>query len=176
MHAYINTTEFNLFMGLRTLDDAAKKAMRKQLFAAIKARLGIPADHALKVELDDSRSSVYKKVLRKKGNAPYDLHADGKWTGWTGRPVVTQGPTPSAVTASTVYPTHVQGESPRRFFRLDDDGVQSVLDNANFNEGQDVLHGVVADKMVNYQDARGLRRTIITNDNRSYAEFKATEL
>lgn len=178
MHAYITSNEFNLFMGLRTLDDAAKKSMRKQLFAAIKLRLGIPANHALRVELDNVHSSAYKKVLRKKGNAPYDLHQDGKWTGWTGRPVATPIATPAvnAPTASTVYPTHVQGQSPRRFFLITDDGVQNVIDNNDFSDGVDVLHGVVTDKQVDYQDGRGLRRTIILSNARSYAEFKAEEL
>jgi hypothetical protein len=182
MHAYITANEFNLFMGLRTLDDTAKKTMRKQLFAAIKLRLGIPANHALKVDLDNVHSSAYKKVLRKKGNAPYDLHADGKWVGWTGRPVATPAAAPvatpvvNAATASTVYPTYVQGQAPRRFFLIDNDGVQNVIDNNSFDDGVDVLHGVVTDKQVDYQDGRGLRRTIILSNARSYAEFKAEEL
>ena len=180
MQAKLNSNEVALFLNIRNLTDpASKKAMRKQVFAAIKARLGIPANHALKVDLDNFHSSAHQVILRKKGNAPYELHMDGKWVGWTGRPVPTTAevqPGSGAVTADTVYPYYVRGETPRRFFQIENNGVQDVIDSNTFDEGADVLHGVVTDKQVDYQDGKGLRRTIILANNTMYAEFKANEL
>lgn len=175
MQAKLNANEISLFLSLRSLTDAAaQKAMRKQLFTAIKTRLGIPAKHALK--FDDNaitcgaHSTAY--LQRKKTGEFYELHADGKWVGWADRPV----PVAPVTTTSRVYPTYVQGESPRRFFQIEQNGVQNVIDSNTFDEGLDVLHGVVTDKQVDYQDGRGLRRTIIVADNTMYAEFKHDEL
>lgn len=178
MNAKLTPNEISLFLSLRSLTDvAAQKAMRKQLFTAIKTRLGIPAKHAIKFDdnaiINGAHSTAY--LQRKKTGEYYELHLAGKWVGWADRPA----PAPVAApvtTTSTVYPTYVQGASPRRFFGIDDGGVGRVLDFNSFDEGIDSLRNVVTDKQVDYEDGRGLRRTIILADNTMYAEFAHDEL
>ena len=180
--ATLSNQIINIFHGIRALPDADAKAMRKQLFSTLKAKFGIPEDHALKVELDDTASADYAVLLRKKGNAPYELHLDGKWVDWAGRPVPTPAALPTAAptltdaVTSTVYPTNVPGQAPRRFFRIDIDGVYGVINSVDYANGVDVLENVVTDKQVDYKDGKGLRRTIILADNTMYAEFTADEL
>lgn len=181
--ATVPTSIIAVFMGLRNLSEDTAKPMRKQLFAALKTKFGIPAAHALKVELDDTSSAVYATLLRKKGSEAYELHADGKWVGWTGRPapvatpVATPAAAPTAVTAGTAYPAHAPGQSPRRFFEIDADGINDVLDSASFIMGADVLHGVVLDQQISYNgDTQAYRRTLTTAGGTLYAEFSASEL
>lgn len=180
--ATLPTNIINVFMGLRNLSEDTAKPMRKQLFAAIKAKFGIPASHALKVELDDTSSDAYAVLLRKKNSEAYELHADGKWVGWADRPV--PAPTPVAAPAAapatalgTAYPTHAPGQSPRRFFEIDADGIKDVLAYAIFAGGLDVLTDVILDQQIAYQgDTQAERRTLTTADNKMYAEFSAAEL
>lgn len=180
--ATLPTNIINVFMGLRNLSEDTAKPMRKQLFAAIKAKFGIPTSHALKVELDDTSSDAYAVLLRKKNSEAYELHADGKWVGWADRPV--PAPTPVAAPAAapatalgTAYPTHASGQSPRRFFEIDADGVNDVTDTGCFSNGLDVLTNVVLDQMISYDgDSVAQRRTLTVTGGKMYAEFSASEL
>jgi len=170
-----------VFMNLRALSDDTAKPMRKQLFAALKAKFGIPSSHSLKVELDDTASDAYAVLQRKKTGAAYDLHADGKWVDWADRPapvaVPVAAPQPVASPLGTAYPTYAAGQSPRRFFEIDADGVSDVITCASFDSGVDVLTGVILDQQITYQcDSVDQRRTLTTTDNKLYAEFSASEL
>lgn len=177
--ATVSTHIITVFHGLRALSSDTATPMRKQLFSALKTKFGIPAGHSLKVELDDTSSNLYAVLRRKKTGEAYELHADGKWVGWADRPapVVTPVAAPAAVINGSVYPAYVAGQSPRRFFEIDTDGVSDVIANTAFTVGKDSLTNVVLDQQIAYQgDTVATRRTLTTADGTMYAEFAAAEL
>jgi hypothetical protein len=60
--------------------DGDRKAIKKEVFATIKAAFGIPADIKLKVETTDTASADYL-VIKSKDDAVFNLSATGRWDG-----------------------------------------------------------------------------------------------
>lgn len=60
--------------------DSDRKAIKKEVFATIKAAFGIPADTKLKVETTYTSSADYL-VLKSKDGAVFNLSASGRWDG-----------------------------------------------------------------------------------------------
>ena len=77
--ALFTTAQMATMRSLRNLDEDIAGCLRSELFSGIKAGFGIPDDHKIKVELDDTMSSVYSVILRKKTGDAYTLTDDGVW-------------------------------------------------------------------------------------------------
>lgn len=97
--------------------DADRKAVKKELFAAIKDAFGIPQSVKVKAETSDTASPDYLVLKRQDNGHPFELDADGKWTG------ADQAP---------------QRPNPTRWFFVDDEDIESiVLDTQSWDDGQD---------------------------------------
>jgi hypothetical protein len=90
-YAKLSQSSINLLLAIRPMEAATPdevQGIRKEIFASAKAMFGIPADHALKVDIDTTDAS-FGVLVRKKGGAVYPLHADGQWIGAARAPVAT---------------------------------------------------------------------------------------
>jgi hypothetical protein len=88
-YAKLSPQSINLLLAIRPMEAATPdevKGIRKEIFASAKALFGIPADHALKVDID-TPGATFGVLVRKKGGAVYPLHADGQWIGAARAPV-----------------------------------------------------------------------------------------
>ena len=82
-YAKLSQSSINLMLAIRPMAAATPdevKGIRKEIFTSAKAMYGIPADHALKVDLD-TPGEMYGVLVRKKGGAVYPIHPDGQWIG-----------------------------------------------------------------------------------------------
>lgn len=81
MQATLTTAEITLLKLLRDQDEQARKTIKTNLFAKVKARFGIPQEHKLKVEIDNSTDPMLGVLIRKKDGTVYDLDGSGLWVG-----------------------------------------------------------------------------------------------
>lgn len=81
MQATLTTAEITLLKLLRDQDEQARKTIKANLFAKVKARFGIPQEHKLKVEIDNISDPMLGVLLRKKDGTVYDLDIFGQWVG-----------------------------------------------------------------------------------------------
>lgn len=96
-------------------NDNDRKAVKKELFAAIKDAFGIPQGVKVKAETSDTASPDYLVLKRQDNGQPFELDADGKWTG--------ADPAP-------------QRPNPTRWFFVDDDQIKDlVLDTQSWDDG-----------------------------------------
>jgi hypothetical protein len=126
-YAKLSPQSINLMLAIRSMEAATPdevKGIRKEIFAAAKAMFGIPADHALKVDID-TPGEMFGVLVRKKGGAAYPIHPNGMWIG--------------AVVAQ-VAPPPVE----KRWFRVEVDAiVEQVTGDDDFLYGDfDAPHNV----------------------------------
>ena len=73
MFATIPPSRIQALKALRHLDQETASELRRAMFASIKESFGIPAEHKVKVELDDLASPRYAVVIRKQTDQPYTI-------------------------------------------------------------------------------------------------------
>lgn len=83
MQATLTTAEITLLKLLRDQDEQARKTIKANLFAKVKARFGIPQEHKLKVEIDNITDPMLGVLIRKNNGTAYDLDGSGQWVGAT---------------------------------------------------------------------------------------------
>lgn len=81
MQATLTTAEITLLKLLRDQDEQARKTIKANLFAKVKARFGIPQEHKLKVEIDNISDPMLGVLIRKNNGTAYDLDGSGQWVG-----------------------------------------------------------------------------------------------
>lgn len=97
--------------------DADRKAVKKELFAAIKDAFGIPQGVKVKAETSNTASLDYLVLKRQDNGQPFELDADGKWTG------ADQAP---------------RRPNPTRWFFVGDDLIKEIaLDTQSWDDGYD---------------------------------------
>lgn len=79
--AKLTPAQITTMRSLRSIDEDLAKTMRAALFAGVKAEFGIPDEHKLKVEIDDTNSPDFGVLIRKKTGEVYTLGFTGKWVG-----------------------------------------------------------------------------------------------
>lgn len=95
--------------------DADRKAVKKELFAAIKDAFGIPQSVKVKAETSDTASPDYLVLKRQDNSVPFELDDNGKWTG--------ADPAP-------------QRPNPTRWFFVTDDAIKDLaLDTQSWDDG-----------------------------------------
>ena len=95
--------------------DTDRKAVKKELFAAVKEAFGIPQAVKVKAETSNTASPDYLVLKRQDNGQPFELDADGKWTG--------ADPAP-------------QRPNPTRWFFVDDDQIKEIaLDTQSWDDG-----------------------------------------
>jgi hypothetical protein len=90
-YAKLSPQSINLMHAIRPMEAATPdevKGIRKEIFASAKVLFGIPADHALKVDLD-TPGEMFGVLVRKKGGTAYPIHSNGMWIGAVDAPVAT---------------------------------------------------------------------------------------
>ncbi len=80
-YATLSTAECNaIHIAREYAPDAARKAMKREIFSRAKIAFGIPATHKMVVETDVQNSGA--GVLKnRETRESYELNADGKWIG-----------------------------------------------------------------------------------------------
>lgn len=122
-HATLSATQIATLKSLRSLPEDAAKIVRGSLFASFKEVFNIPADHKVKVEVDNTSSPSYGVIVRKKDGTAYEVNSLGKWSG-----SVTTAPA-----AARPMP---------RWFRVDvDAAVDDILDTDSWDDGSSSVYG-----------------------------------
>lgn len=111
-YATLSQAQARLLTQVRTLSPEARSEIRKDIFAIAKERFGIPTEHRLRVEVDDTASPDYLVLIRKATTQAYPLDATGRWV--DAAPLPTQTDTPD-----TDADTDPQDED---FVSTEDDG------------------------------------------------------
>lgn len=119
MFATIPPSRVQALKALRHLDQETASELRSAMFASTKQSFGIPAEHKIKVELDDLASPRFAVLIRKSTDTPYIID-----------PLTGQVPSPSA-------PQAAQTRQPRyRWFAADIGVVKgAVTDSQDFDDG-----------------------------------------
>ena len=86
MNAKLTQAQITLFIALRSLPTTQANEARAELFDTVKGLFGIPADHKLKVELDNPGSPLFGVLIRKKTGSTYRLDENGQWDGGSSTP------------------------------------------------------------------------------------------
>ena len=118
MFAMLTPSRLNALKSLRRLDPETASELRAALFASIKTQFGIPTEHRIKVELDDTTSPRYAIIVRKTTGTLYTLDPiTGKWLD------------PEAAPPTPVAPR-------KRWFAVDISAVRDlILDTMDFDDG-----------------------------------------
>lgn len=117
MYAKLNASQINLLKIGRDLDAAHRSRIRSEIFAAAKAAFGIPAEHRLKVEIDNVQADDYGVLRRKKNGQPYEV--------------------PSATVPLTAPTPVTPPPPPKRWFKIDVDGVvEGYIDSFDWDDGR----------------------------------------
>jgi hypothetical protein len=72
-NAKLSLAQASFLKALRAVPADIAKPAKADLFTLVKSTFGIPADHKVKVEIDDISSPNYLVILRKKDNQPYPV-------------------------------------------------------------------------------------------------------
>lgn len=119
MNATLSITQMQALRALRSLPADVASTVRASLFASFKAGFGIPAEHKLKVEIDDFRADNYGVLLRKKTGDAYPLGVNDTWVG----DVQVAAPPPA-----------------KAWFRVDmDSAVDAIVGDLDFDDGDPTL-------------------------------------
>ncbi len=118
MYAKLTEQQINLLKIGRELEAAQRSRIRKEIFAAAKATFGIPAEHRLKVEIDNVSSPDYAVIFRKKDGSRYPISV-------------------MSAVGLTPTPTPVPPPPPeKRWFKIDIDGyVDGMVDELDWDDG-----------------------------------------
>lgn len=127
MFATITAHRINALKTLRSLDSETASTLRAAMFSSIKSGFGIPSDHKIKVEIDDTTSPRYATLVRKSTDTAYTLLDNGQV---------------DLTTPAAPVPPPVQ----YRWFVVDASDIKAfIVDSREFDEGVIDLPGVGED-------------------------------
>jgi len=81
MFAKLTQAQATFLKTIRAMSDDDRRSLKRDIFAVVKDKFGIPAEHKVKVEVDNPYSPHYLTVIRKVDGAAYQLNSDGRWDG-----------------------------------------------------------------------------------------------
>ena len=159
--ASLSLAQMSTMRSLRTLDEDLAKSLRSSMFTAIKEAFEIPADHRVKVEIDEESAPNFGVIIRKNTGEAYTLTSTGVWNKGTPAPESTPQATGKVIKGS-------------RWFKVDRaDIAHSVIDGGRkFTDGQldapygDVVYGNGSDEfqMIDDGDDLWIKLNLVEDD------------